>query len=240
MVAYPNILKYAFIALVAGILIIVAVSYQFNIKAFESSIIYESDTPSFGLQHGALRSDKIPFHSHSEEKPFGTYLQQTLEFKPFQGLFTAVNATAGVALQSRGEAHVTVVSPPEFDYVLKPAGVTIREIEAIAINANIQAARLKPVCLGRFNGSLPRPTSDLDEGVFMLYSLVVADDYGDLLSIRQQISRLYHEKGGEGALFQPEAFWPHVTIGYDRRDLFVEDGIYKGKNFCYARIHTEN
>ncbi|KAJ2084401.1 hypothetical protein H4R24_000031 [Coemansia sp. RSA 988] len=174
------------------------------------------------------------------DRPFGSYLQQTLAFASFQDLFAEVGAVDGVDLQSRGEAHVTVVSPPEFDYVLKPAGVTIKEIEDIAINSNIQSARLKPICLGRFNGSLPKPIADTDRGNFMLYSLVVADDHGDLLSIRQQIFKLYHDKGGEGALFQPKAFWPHVTIGYDRRDLFIEDGIYKGKNFCYARIHSAN
>ncbi|KAJ2475750.1 hypothetical protein IWW56_005275 [Coemansia sp. RSA 2131] len=63
------------------------------------------------------------------------------------------------------------------------------------------------------------------------------DKFDDLLAIRQDIFNLYRKKGGEGALFQPESFWPHVTIGFDRRDLFIEDGIYKGSNYCYAHIH---
>ncbi|KAJ2798067.1 hypothetical protein H4R20_004953 [Coemansia guatemalensis] len=238
MVACSNITKYILTVFVTGMLIIVTASYNNTTKSSDGGVIYKPGTPSFNLRRGALCSNKVPFQSHSEDRPFGSYLQQTLDFAPFQDLFTAVSAAAGVALQSRGEAHITVVTPPEFDYVLKQVGVTIEEIEAIAIDANIQGARLKPVCLGRFNGSLPRPTSDTDKGDFVLYSLVVADGHGDLLRIRQQISKLFHDKGGEGALFQPEAFWPHVTIGYDRRDLFVEDGIYKGKNFCYARIHS--
>ncbi|KAJ2784571.1 hypothetical protein H4R18_001036 [Coemansia javaensis] len=195
------------------------------------------DAPTFALRAGALDSSRVPFASHADGTPFGSYLQQTLDFAPFADLFAAVNATAGT-LRSRGEAHVTVVSPPEFERVLKPAGVAIGEIEAIAMRAGIQRARLAPVCLGRFSGALPNPATDDDRGRFLLYSLVVADAFGDLARIRQEVFKLYRERGGEGALFQPEAFWPHVTIGFDRRDLFVEDGLYKGANWCYAHIRS--
>ncbi|KAJ2188229.1 hypothetical protein EV181_002322 [Coemansia sp. RSA 532] len=200
------------------------------------NINYDPDASSFPLKATALNSSNVSFVSHAQDKPFGSYLQQTLDFSQFKALFDAVNATTG-SLQSRGEAHVTIITPPEFDRVLKPAGVTIQEIEEIAQQANIQHSRLTPVCLGRFNGSLPNPAVDADKGRFLLYSLVVEDKFDDLLAIRQDIFNLYHKKGGEGALFQPESFWPHVTIGFDRRDLFIEDGIYKGSNYCYARIH---
>ncbi|KAI8324910.1 hypothetical protein GQ54DRAFT_255654 [Martensiomyces pterosporus] len=200
-------------------------------------IIYNPDAPTYTLQRGALDSSNIPFSNHSIDKPFGSYLQQTLDFAPFQVLFNSINATVGT-LKSRGEAHITVVTPPEFDRVLKPAGVTIQEIQDIALKRDIQCARLKPVCLGRFSGSLPNPLTDADKGKFLLYSVVLADVHGDLVNIRRDIFKLYRKKGGEGALFQPEGFWPHVTIGFDRRDLFIEDGFYKGSNYCYAPIRT--
>ncbi|KAJ2881120.1 hypothetical protein IWW38_005841, partial [Coemansia aciculifera] len=111
-------------------------------------------------------------------------------------------------------------------------------IEDIARQGSIQNARLQPVCVGRFKGGLPNPASEADKGCFLLYSLVVADVFGDLANIRQEVFKLYRKKGGEGALFQPEGFWPHVTLGFDRRDLFIEDAIYKGSNFCYAPIHS--
>ncbi|KAJ1741599.1 hypothetical protein LPJ68_002674 [Coemansia sp. RSA 1086] len=176
------------------------------------------------------------YQEDNGDTPFGSYLQQTLDYAPFSDLFESINATTGT-LQTRGEAHVTVVTPPEFDRVLKPAGVTIEEIDDIAKQANIQLSRLTPVCVGRFKGSLPNPKVDADKGTFLLYSLVVADEFGELLAIRKRVFELYRQRGGEGALFQPESFWPHVTIGFDRRDLFVEDGVYKGINFCYAHIH---
>ncbi|KAJ2864361.1 hypothetical protein GGH94_002972 [Coemansia aciculifera] len=200
-------------------------------------IIYNPDAPTFALPRDALDSHDVPFSNHSDSKPFGSYLQQTLDFTRFADLFKAINATVGT-LQSRGEAHITVVTPPEYDRVLKPAGVTIEEIEDIARQCGLQSARLQPVCVGRFSGSLPHPMSEADNGAFLLYSLVVADVFGDLAGIRQEVFKLYRKKGGEGALFQPEGFWPHVTLGFDRRDLFIEDGIYKGSNYCYAPIHT--
>ncbi|KAJ2795172.1 hypothetical protein H4R21_005220 [Coemansia helicoidea] len=204
----------------------------------DSVIIYDPNAPTFALAADALDSSSVPFTSHSEDTPFGSYLQQTLDYAQFDGLFRALNTSDG-PLHSRGEAHITVVSPPEFDRVLKPAGVTIGEIEGIAARVGIQDARLTPVCLGRFAGALPKPATDGDKGRFLLYSLVVADNHGDLARIRKEIFKLYRGKGGEGALFQPEGFWPHVTIGFDRRDLFIEDGIYKGANLCYARIRTD-
>ncbi|KAJ1861218.1 hypothetical protein LPJ73_001083 [Coemansia sp. RSA 2703] len=204
----------------------------------EGTIIYDPGAPTFTLTTQALISSNIPFQNHSTPQPFQSYLQQTLNYTYFSDLFSAINATVGT-LQTRGEAHVTVITPPEFDRVLKPSGVTIQDINEIALRNNIQKARLMPVCLGRFNGTLPNPNkAESDKGTFLLYSLVVADVYGDLVNIRREVFKLYRSKGGQGALFQPEGFWPHITIGFDRRDLFIEDGLYKGSNYCYAPIRT--
>ncbi|KAJ1963245.1 hypothetical protein GGI12_002166 [Dipsacomyces acuminosporus] len=211
--------------------------YGRNKDCNKGGIIYNPDAPTYDLAKGALSACQVPFSNHSIDKPFGSYLQMSLDFAPFKVLFGSVNATVGT-LKSRGEAHITIVTPPEFDRVLKPAGVTIKEIEQIALKHNIQCARLKPACLGRFQGSLPNPLTENDKGKFTLYSLVVDDYREDLVNIRRDIYRLYRKKGGEGALFQAEGFWPHVTLGFDRRDLFIEDGIYKGTNFCYAPIKT--
>ncbi|KAJ2229081.1 hypothetical protein H4R99_003139 [Coemansia sp. RSA 1722] len=237
---------YAIIALVAlGLLGLFAASSSSSSNSSSSNhklgsggrIIYDPDAPTYALPAQALVSSSIPFSNHSTDLPFQSYLQQTLNFAHFKDLFDNINATVGT-LQSRGEAHITVVTPTEFDRVLKPAGVTIGEIEAIAMQGDIQKARLAPVCLGRFAGELPNPANDADAGRFLLYSLVVADIYNDLANIRREVFKLYRSKGGQGVLFQPEGFWPHVTIGFDRRDLFIEDGLYKGSNYCYAPIRV--
>ncbi|KAJ1644046.1 hypothetical protein J3B02_000637 [Coemansia erecta] len=208
-----------------------------NMLSSGGKIIYDPDAPTYMLPAQALDSRSIPFANHSTAKPYRSYLQQTLDYAYFKNLFESINTTVGT-LQSRGEAHVTVISPPEFDRVLKPAGVTIEEIEDIALRRDIQKARLVPVCLGRYAGELPNPKNDRGSGKFLVYSLVVADIYGDLANIRREVFRLYRAKGGQGGLFQPEGFWPHVTIGFDRRDLFIEDGIYKGSNYCHAPIRA--
>ncbi|KAJ1947651.1 hypothetical protein GGF37_000234 [Kickxella alabastrina] len=201
-----------------------------------STIIYDPTAPTFHLSSQALDSSKLPFANHSTLEPYQSYLQQTLDFTHFQSLFDSVNnLSGGGILRTRGEAHITVISPPEYDMVLKPAGLTIEEIEGIALRSKIQAARIAPVCLGRFKGRLKE---EEQEGELLLFSLVVADVYGDLMAIRRDVFKLFRERGGQGALFQPEAFWPHVTIGYNQRDLFVQDGIYKGSNYCYAPVRA--
>jgi len=63
-------------------------------------------------------------------------------------------------------------------------------------------------------------------------------DAPGLFDIRREIEKLYRKRGGEGALFQAESFWPHVTVGFTYRDMFLEDGVFKGLNSCFGNIQT--
>jgi len=60
------------------------------------------------------------------------------------------------------------------------------------------------------------------------------------VDIRREIQKLYVKKGGVGALFEAEAFWPHVTVGFTYRDMFLEDGVFKGHNSCFGRVEMVN
>ncbi|KAJ3316521.1 hypothetical protein HDV06_003314, partial [Boothiomyces sp. JEL0866] len=65
-----------------------------------------------------IDSSKVPFSNHSAPFPFGSYVIQNLDFTLVKPVFDFVNATVG-GLKSRGEAHITVIQPPEFDNSLK-------------------------------------------------------------------------------------------------------------------------
>ncbi|PVU98583.1 hypothetical protein BB559_001444 [Furculomyces boomerangus] len=183
--------------------------------------------------------NKMPFLKFEGDKPFMSYLQMTLPYEPASQVFKAINSTVGKGLLlNRGEAHITIITPPEFDNILKPAGVTMKEINQIAIDKDIQNSRFQVVCMGRarINQSAVSSTGASQPTVLDSYMIIVWDSHNDLRRIREKIFSLYVSKGGERSLFDPDNFSPHITLGFNVRDLFVEDGVYKGANACIETL----
>jgi 2'-5' RNA ligase len=58
----------------------------------------------------------------------------------------------------------------------------------------------------------------------------------ELVAIRQEIQNLFLLKGGNEKDFVAENFYPHITIGYTKRDLHDEDGIIKDAKSCISKI----
>lgn len=94
----------------------------------------------------------------------------------------------------KGEAHITVISPPEYQ-ILASANVTIDDINDLATKYKIQQSTFQVVCLGRV---------ELQTNV--VYQLVVRSP--DLVRLRTRLFQLYWHNGGNTALFDPEVKWP--------------------------------
>jgi len=186
----------------------------------------------FTLSNQIYRTDLVKFESFIGPKPFQTWLQQTLDYSLVKPLFEQVQAHIRKPLKNRAEAHITVITPPEFDQVLKPAGVTMEEINKIA-KPWIQKAEFTVKCLGRARINL-NYQAEKDDAYF-----VVVDSL-DLLRIREEIEKLFITKGGEPSLFDANAFWPHMTLGFTTRDMFSGDGVWKGQNACWADVKMIN
>lgn len=116
-------------------------------------------------------------------------------------VFDILNSTE-VPLINRGESHVTVISPPEFS-VLATAGVTISQINTIALKMKIQSSKIKIVCLGKEDVII-------DDVNKIIYQIIVKAPH--LVKIRTKIFQLYIEKGGNSALFDPKV--SRVFIDY--------------------------
>lgn len=88
-----------------------------------------------------------------------------------------------------GESHITVISPPEFG-VLATAGLTIDQVNQIALTEKIQSSKVKIVCLGKedVNGKI-------------VYQLIVSAP--NLVNIREKVFQLFVKQGGNTALFDP-------------------------------------
>lgn len=67
--------------------------------------------------NGILATEK--FVEHKDHSSMGSWLGVNLSYGPFDQLRKSVEKTIKYKLNSRGEAHITVITPPEFDKILK-------------------------------------------------------------------------------------------------------------------------
>jgi len=185
----------------------------------------------FKLSSNVYRTDMVNFVANMGPNPFQSWLQQTIDYTWLKPVFDQVQAIVKKPLKNRGEAHITVVTPPEYDQVLKPAGVTMTDINKLAVKMWIQRAEFKVKCLGRARTHL-NYQGDMDEVYFVLV------ESEDLFKIREEIQKLYISKGGEPALFAARAFWPHITLGFTTRDMFMTDGVWKDTNACWGDVQV--
>lgn len=164
----------------------------------------------------------VDFIPHTEDKKFGSYLAMNLEAEPFVNLKSYIEKKLKLPLKSRGEAHITVITPPEFDNVLKKH-LSIQKISDLAKQMEIQKSDLKYICVGQ--GLLTKETKAQK-------TFYVVIESQKLLKIREAIHQEYVKNGGNSADFQWNHFYPHITVGFTDRDLHEEDGVIKDQKSC--------
>jgi len=116
-----------------------------------------------------------------------------------------------------GEAHVTVITPPEFINVLS-AKLTEEDINRIASEYNIQGADLKIMGLGSGKAVVGAETHET-------FFLIV--DSLKLREIRHAIHSAFVKKGGNPSAFDPSWYFPHITVGYTHSDVHEYQGLIK-------------
>lgn len=171
-------------------------------------------------------NEKLELLHHSGPGKFDNYLVQNLQFSPVRELYKSLEEKLETPLINRGEAHITVITPIEFNKILKKY-ITMDDIDEIANEMSIQESGFSIVCLGRGQ-------TEIAENLEQAYYIVVESE--DLIAIRWAIFDRYVENGGEPSKFDPEGYYPHITVGFAVRDLHESDGIKKGKNSCFSDI----
>lgn len=182
-----------------------------------------SESPVF---NAPATNEKAPFIPHMESKPLQSYLAMNLPYAPYQALYEQVQKVEGLALTNRGEAHITVITPLEYEKVLKKK-LSIQEIHQIAESAKIQDAEITPVCIGRGQKEIHGKTEKT-------YFVVVESPA--LVDLRGRIEEAYIKNGGTPHAFIPERYSPHVTLGFTLRDLHHEDGVRKDRSHCIYKF----
>ncbi|MCO4794071.1 MAG: hypothetical protein KC493_10180 [Bacteriovoracaceae bacterium] len=181
---------------------------------------------ALSLHTNVQDNSKLKFKSHKGEGKYSTYLSMDIQYSPIKKLWRDVEKETSLTLKNRGEAHITVITPPEYFNQLK-GFVTIEEIETIAKKRKIQSSDFKVICLGR-------GLKDNDS----TYYVVVESK--DLELIREEIEKLFFKNGGKKGTFKANHFYPHITVGFTKRDLHESDGITKGKDSCFLDLSMHN
>lgn len=197
-------------------------------KALIFSLLFLSSfaqaaSQKFYISEQVYKNSKLPFQSHQGAGAFGSYLVMDVNYKPVADVYKQLLvAIKGVPLINRGEAHITVITPVEYNEILK-SKLSMQEVDDIAKKNKIQNAKFDVVCVGK--GSL-----EIESKVEDTYFVVVRSP--DLLKVREEIQKLFVEKGGQKDYFKPQYFYPHITLGFTLRDLHVDDGVIKDESSC--------
>lgn len=169
----------------------------------------------------------MPINRHMGPGQWDSYLIMDLPFAPVAELFKQLLIAEKMPLSSRGEAHITVVTPMEYWNILRPQGVTMDEINQLAEKSDLQGTPFTMVCLGKGQAEVEKKV----ESTFY----VVVESKG-LLNLRGAIQKLYIAKGGKAAGFDPDNYFPHITVGFTKRDLHDSDGVIKNRKSCITDI----
>lgn len=165
----------------------------------------------------------MPFLTHRGPKDFDNALALNIPYEPIKAMRPQIEKVIERPLKflkswnPLGEAHVTVITPPEFFMVLgKPNMLTMDDIDSIARANKIQNADL--IVLGI--GSGKKEINGVSEETFF----VIVDSL-KLRHIRNEIWKLYVKRGGDPKSWDPTWFFPHITIGYTEQDIHEPDVI---------------
>lgn len=184
--------------------------------------------PSYLLPQQVYQNSMVEFLPHHGDGRFQNYLAMNIQYQPISELFQQLNHQLGGKLKQRDEAHITVITPPEFDDVLSKV-LSIEDIDKVARQRNIQSSDFSVTCLGK--GEVSANNQSLET-----YFVVVESP--SLFKIREEIAALYIERGGNVGEFNANAFYPHITVGFNPRDLHLSDGIVKDKQSCFAALRS--
>lgn len=194
----------------------------------QSGLAIQNDKPTDLRLPKTLPTKELPFLSHTGPGPFDNALALNVAYEPVEDLRKQIVTALNVKLENfrgwnpAGEAHVTVVTPPEYFNVLRKF-LTMKDIEQIAQAHKIQESDLLILGLGRGKKTISGKEEDT-------YFLIVESN--TLRTIRTEIWRAYVTSGGNPGDWDPTWFFPHITVGYTKQDLHEPD-VLKNVKFSY-------
>ncbi len=162
----------------------------------------------------------VPFVSHNKpSKIYGTYLARNISYKPITKIRTYIEKVRNLKLKHRGEAHITVLTPPEFNHIKRwNPSINMISIDHL-VDSLIQYVHFNILGIGSLKG---QNTNKQESEVFFL----VIKSRG-LRTIRKLIAA---EWSIPKDIFDPMKQDFHITIGFTASDLFSRKGFEAKKD----------
>lgn len=192
----------------------------------------QNDTEAITIEISNDVYTQVPFSSQFSGQGA---LIKNIDFKSVNSLTSQVeqkfkHLLYGKNLKSRGESHITIITPPEGKSGFIPGSTGIDH--AISTNklismykSQINDADFKIECLGMQKNT---------KGKIVFY-LVIASK--DIVDIRKNIEKKVLAKGIRPTHFKAlQGYYPHITIGYIGGDIH---GVIKDKSTCIADINLK-
>lgn len=156
------------------------------------------------------------------------HVSMVVPFAPVNDVKKQIEARTAISLKDRGEAHVTVITPPELS-VLKHHLSGAEILDSLG-NDNLQGETFETVCVGSGSKSAGSTT---------LRTFFVVVKSAGLVARRRALEDKFIENGGEPGAFSAQKFYPHITIGFTKRDLHEQDGVIKNEGSCIAPLAVQ-
>ena len=144
-----------------------------------------------------------------------------MPYAPVEKIREELEKRIGKKLHHRGEAHITVITPPEFRILSQT--LKMNWIEKIVAKEGSMKAPIKVLCLKKITAVLGNKTEE---------SWFISVESAELREFRSQVWRRFVANGGIPGDFAWKRWAPHITVGFTSRDLHDEDRISKDKADC--------
>jgi 2'-5' RNA ligase len=164
--------------------------------------------------------EPLAFIYKNKDGCFGKYVTLDLDFSEVKNVFDQLNRKIG-NLKNRGEAHITLLTPPEYQHFFGNYGISMATIEQV-IKESFSAQNIRYEITGLGSGHIEELST---------YFLIVESQ--DLKALRERLAELLPSK--VRTEFLETGFYPHITLGFNKRDLHISQGIRKDLEFSNDR-----
>lgn len=154
-------------------------------------------------------------------EPLKNYISLDLAYPYYKRIFDKLDSKLKTGLVTRGEAHITLVTPPEFKVLATK--IPVETLHQMADKFIKTIPSFEHVCLG------------LGEKFGAGKTYYIAIKSADFLIFRETLARLSQLPK---TIFDPNKFYPHVTLGFTQRDLHIDDGIVKNSDSCPGHLQS--
>lgn len=155
-----------------------------------------------------------------------SYVSLNLEYPEYQQTLERLDTFLGTKLANRGEAHITVITPPEFKSLTAKASTETIHQEW----EEWKTKTFKKVCLGE-GQLITKGEGSLKEKNKVLKTYYVVVEAPELLAFREYLKNKYAVED-----FNASVFYPHITLGFTEKDLHFEQGVIKDPKSCPQKL----